>query len=153
MVANARKYFAFDRNTAFAEDLTLAASDVVAFGGTDVQLDFGDGYYEGVLVIDVSSIETASTDENYTFILEGGTVSGFGSGSIDTLAWKRLEHASSSGTVGAQNVTHTAGRYMLHFCNMIDEQMYRYVRLNVIIGGTIATGITFTAFIAPKSEC
>lgn len=153
MVANARKHFNFDRNLAFAEDLTLAASDVVQFAAADVEIDLGSGYYEGVLVVDVSSIETASTDENYTFILEGGTVSGFGSGSIDTLAWKRLEHASSVGTVGAQNVTHTAGRYMLHFCNMIDEKMYRYVRLNVIIAGTIATGITFSAWIAPKSEC
>lgn len=153
MVAAARKYYSFDRNTAFAEDLTLAASDVVAYAGTDVEIDLGNGYYEGVVVIDVSSIETASSDEAYTFLLEGCNTSGFGSGNIEQLATKRIEHASSTGTVGRQNITHTAGRYFLHFCNMMDDTMYRYITLNVIIGGTIATGIKFTAWVAPKSEC
>lgn len=151
-IAAARKYHSFDRNMAFAEDLTLAASDVVAFSGTDVELDLGDGYFEGALVIDITSLETASSDEAYNFILEGCNTSGFGSGNIEQLCSKRIEHASSSGTPGRQNITHTAGRYIIPFHNMMDDVMYRYLNLNVIIGGTVATGVTFSAWVAPRSE-
>jgi hypothetical protein len=151
MVAIARKYTPFDRATAFADDLTLTASDVVQFAAADVELDIGDGYYEGVLVVDVSAIDTASNDEAYTFILEGGTVSGFGSGSIDALATKRLEDPASAGTPGRQNIEHGVGRYYLPFNNLVDEIQFRYLTLNVIIAGTTPS-VTFSAWVAPSSE-
>lgn len=147
-----RKAYTFDRNMAFAEDLNLTASDVVQFAAADVQLDLGDGYYEGDLVIDTSVLDVASNDEAYTFILEGGTVSGFGSGNIDALAMKRLEDPASAGTPGAMNVEHPIGRYVVPFNNNSPlGTAYRYLRLNVIIAGTTPS-VTFSAFISPRSE-
>jgi hypothetical protein len=151
MVAIARKYMPFDRKNAFADDLTLTASDVVQFAAADVELDLGDGYYEGVLVVDVSAIDTVSNDEAYTFILEGCNTSGFGSGDIDALATKRLEDPASAGTPGRQNVEHGVGRFYLPFNNLVDEAQYRYLTLNVIIAGTTPS-VTFSAWIAPSSE-
>ena len=151
MPAIARKAFTFDRNMAFAEDLTLTSSGVVQFAAANVQLDLGDAYLDAVLVLDVETIDTASNDESYTFILEGGTVSGFGSGSIDALAIKRLEDPASTGTPGRMNVEHGPGRYIIPFCNLVDETQYRYLQLNFVAAGTTPS-IKFTAFVSPASE-
>lgn len=151
MVAAARKYYTFDRNMAFAEDLTLTATGVVQFAAANVQLDLGDGYYEGDLVVDVSAIDTASNDEAYTLHLEGGAVSGLASGAVDILAMKRLEDPAAVGGLGRQNVEHGVGRYVIPFNNMVAGVMYRYLQLSATIAGTTPS-ITFSAFISPRSE-
>jgi hypothetical protein len=147
-----RKTYTFDRNMAFAEDLNLTASAVVQFAAANVQLDLGDGYYEGDLVIDATVLDVASNDEAYTFILEGCNTSGFGAGSIEALAMKRLEDPASAGALGAMNVEHPIGRYVIPFNNNAPVGTpYRYLRLNVIIAGTTPS-VTFSAFISTPSE-
>jgi hypothetical protein len=150
-VAIARKYFSFDRKNAFADDLTMTASGRAQLSSADVELNMGEGYYEGVLVIDISAIDTASSDEAYTFVLEGCNTTGFGSGNIEQLAYKRIEHASSSGTVGRQNITHAAGRYYIPFMNQQGGAQYQYLTLNVVIGGTTPS-VTFSAWVASSSQ-
>lgn len=147
-----RKAYSMDRNTMFAEDLTLTATGVVQFAAANVQIDLGDGYYEGDLVVDITAIDTTSNDEVYTVLLEGGTVSGLASGAVEILAMRRLEDPAAAGGQGRANVEHGIGRYVIPFNNNSPlGTAYRYLQMAFTIAGTTPS-ITFSAFLSPRSE-
>lgn len=149
MVAVARKYYSFDRNMAFAEDLTLTATGNVQFGGNDVILDLGDGRNDDTLVINVTALDVASGNELYQFVLLGSTSPTFAS-DIETLAWAEMGDTSVRTLGASQAADSAAQRLELPFCNRRNDKEYRYLKLRLVAAGTTPS-ITFDAWVAPAS--
>jgi hypothetical protein len=132
-------------NHVFDADLELKAAGLVAASADTAILDLGDGYVEGTLVIDASAIEIATGDEIYTFSLEGSNVAGMATGSV-ALAKKVLGNL----VVPMDAAASATGRYAVPFTNEENGVLFRYVRVSLLVAGTIATGINYAAFLAKK---
>jgi len=127
----------------------IATSAAATVSSVAKVIDTGGGFFEGNVVIDVTAIEIASTNEIYTIILEGSSSATFAS-VIAPLAVILL--GANAVIVGESDVDSTTGRYILPFRNERDEVVYRYLRLYTVVAGTIATGggINYEAYLAPK---
>lgn len=144
------KHYNFDRNMAFAEDLALTTSDIIAFSGSDVILQIGPGYMEGVVVLDITAMDQTTGDETYTFNLLGSNSSSFASG-IECLASLQVGDASAATRVDIADVDSTVGRHCMFFSNERNKVIYDYVQLSYIAAGTTPI-MTVTAFICPLSR-
>lgn len=134
----------YSRKTYDHATLLKAAGLVAASAAGTVILDLGDGFMEADLIIDISALEVASTDEIYTVSLEGSSVAAMTSGSV-TLAEKQF------GNVPAPADADTAvGRHLVPVTNELNGTTYRYVRIYTTVAGAIATGINYSAFLAKK---
>jgi hypothetical protein len=138
----ARRIAPLDVETLFAEDLTLAASDVVQKDAVDRVLTIGKGRSDFTWVVDVTGIEIASNDELYTFLLQGSNVANFASGIVNL---GMMQFGATEVLLGGAGDS-VIGRYMQSVSNDFLAD-YKYVRLNVIIAGTVATGITFSSWL------
>lgn len=128
------------------KDAGLVAADAAAqVDGSAKILDLGSStaFYTGCLVVDASAIEIASNDEVYRIIVQGSNTSDF-SGDKENLAELTLG-ATEVRPGGA--LDSVAGRYLIPFFNQQADVTYRYLRVYIDVGGTIATGINFGAFI------
>lgn len=132
-----------------------AAGLVAATANGSLEIDLGSGLVEGYLVVDATAVEIDSNDESYEVILQGSTVSGFGTASaIAPLAMMTIcDKASTRGAAGVigNGTDDVPGRYVIPFRNERNGTIYRYVRVRTIVAGTIATGINYLAFLAKKS--
>lgn len=138
-MANLYSQFTYD------DDLSLKAAGLVATTAAESTIvDLGDGLVDGFLVLDVSAVEVASTDEIYNVALEGSNVAAMTSGSV-TLA--TIEMGNATAPADADTAT---GRFVVPFRNEQNGTIYRYVRIHTTVAGTIATGINFLAFIAKR---
>jgi hypothetical protein len=147
MGTNART---FDINLLMKDAGLVAASAAAQVSSAAKILDLGSATAEfaGDLVIDTTAVETASGDELYTILVEGSSSASFASG-IDTLAAIPIGHLTPK--TGGSDVTDGAtGRYILPFRNERNGTIYRYIRVYTVVAGTIATGINYTAYIAPR---
>ena len=137
-MANLYSQFTYDNS------LLLAASAAHTTAQTDVGstiLDLGAGLVEGYLIIDVTAIDVASTDEYYVISLEGSNVAAMTSGSVELAV-------SRQGNVTAPGDADTAvGRFAVPFRNEQNGTTYRYVRLSTAVAGTTPS-ITFSAWLA-----
>ena len=115
---------------------------VAASAAESTILDLGSGFVEGNIVIDVTALEVASTDEIYTIYLEGSNVAAMTSGSV---ALAQIEMGNASAPADADTAT---GRFTVPFRNEQNGSLYRYVRIYTKVAGTVATGINYSAFIA-----
>lgn len=142
--AKHRPNFTFDANLEF-KDAGLVAADAAATVDSAAKVvDLGEGHFVGAMVIDISAIETASTDERYDIIVQLSDSSTFASGIVDA-AILSVGHASAL----PGDTTSTTGRYVVYFHNEVNGTWYRYARIYTDVTGTIATGINFTAWAAP----
>lgn len=138
-MANQYSMFQYD------DALVLKDAGLLAATATESTiLDLGAGIVDGFLVLDVSAVEVASTDEVYLICLEGSAVAAMTSGSV-TLA--QIEMGNATAPADADTGT---GRFAIPFRNEQNGTIYRYVRLYTEIAGTIATGINYAAFIAKR---
>lgn len=138
-MANQYSMFQYD------DSLSLKDAGLVATTTTEATiLDLGPGIVDGFLVLDVSAVEVASTDEIYLICLEGSTVAAMTSGSV-TLA--QIEMGNSTAPADADTST---GRFAIPFRNEQNGTVYRYVRIYTEVAGTVATGINFSAFVAKR---
>ena len=129
----------------YDDGLSLKDAGLVAATTTEATiLDLGAGLVDGFLVLDVSAVEVASTDEKYTVHLEGSTVAAMTSGSV-TLANSPM--GNETAPADADTAT---GRFVVPFRNEQNGVTYRYVRIYTLVAGTVATGINFAAFIAKR---
>lgn len=136
-MANLYSQFTYD------DALSLKDAGLVASTTTESTiLDLGDGLVSGCLVIDVSAVEVASTDEIYLICLEGSDVAAMTSGSV---CLAQIEMGNATAPADADTGT---GRFVVPFRNEQNGATYRYVRIYTEVAGTIATGINFSAFIA-----
>lgn len=104
----------------------------------------------GELVVDITAIEVASTDEYYLIIVQGSNSATFASG-IQNLAVLEVGAlaARKGGAIGS-----TVGRHVLPWRNSVDDTVYQYIRVYTFVAGTIATGINYTAFLSiPNPGC
>lgn len=138
-MANLYSQFTYDDATSL-KDAGLVASTTTE---TTI-LDLGDGLFDGFLVLDVSAVEVASNDEIYLVCLEGSTVSGMASGSV---CLAQIELGNATAPADADTST---GRFAVPIRNEQNGVLYRYVRIYTEVAGTIATGISFSAFLAKR---
>lgn len=117
--------------------------------GASLPSDATPPLFHGDVVIDVSAIEVASNDELYTILIEGCDESAFSSG-VEELAAIRL--GANEVLTGGSDVDSDTGRYVISFTNQRNTRRYRYIRAYTVVSGTIATGINYTAFVAPKNR-
>jgi len=123
--------------------LLLKASGLVAASAAaSTIIDLGAGFVDGNLVLDVTALEVASTDEIYTICLEGSNVAAMTSGSV---CLAQIEMGNATAPADADTDT---GRFVVPFRNEQNDTVYRYVRLYTKVAGTVATGINYSAFIA-----
>lgn len=140
--ARSRRTFTFDANLEFKDAGLIAADGAAQVDGSAKIVDLGTGFFPANMVIDVSAIETASSDERYDIHVQVSNSPTFASGILD-VACLMLGHATPK--VG--DTTDTTGRYVLPFHNEgVNGATYRYARVYVDVQGTVATGINFTAF-------
>lgn len=129
------------------KDAGLIAADAAAqVGGADKIVDVGGGEVRGDLVIDVTAVEVASNDELFLICLEGSS-----SATFTTIA--RLLAVLALGATevlpGAEEIDSIIGRYIVPFSNVRNGTAWRYLRVYTDVTGTLATGINYSAFLAP----
>jgi hypothetical protein len=143
--AKVRTNACFDSLLQLKDAGLIAADAACQVASADKILDVGTGRFEGKAIIDVSAIEIASNDEVYKISIQGSSSASFASDIVDLgiLELGALE------VIGG-DVDSTTGRYILPFSNEKNGVYYRYIRGYVDVTGTIATGINFTAWVAPN---
>jgi len=144
-----QRVYNFDAEMLLKDAGLIAADDNAQVASVDQILDLGAARMDGVVVLDVTAVEIADNNELYHVILQGSNSSTFASG-IENLACMTFG-ATEVRPGGAKDST--VGRYEMPFTNEQDDVTYRYVRIAIDVGGTIGTGINFTAFIAPQQGC
>ncbi len=130
--------------------LLLRAQSLIAATATEsTYLDIGAGFVCGDLVLDISALEVASTNESYQVFLQGSPDAAFTAGTIADLAEITLgASASTAKVLGLQGFDDLLGRYIVPFRNERNGTLYRYVRIRTIVVGTIAAGMNFSAWLA-----
>lgn len=145
-MANIYSQFTYDA----ALLLRASTTAITATETGSLILDLGTGLVEGYLVLDVATMDVSSTDEYYTFVLEGSPDAAFGTaGNITILATAGLGSAAGVATAtGAPlGTSDGVGRFAVPFRNERNGTTFRYARLKTVLGGTSAS-TTFMAWIA-----
>lgn len=139
----ARFNYTFDADLQLKDAGLVAASAAAQVGGVNQILDLGLGLVEGNVVIDATAIEIASNDEIFTIGWQLSNSATFASGIFEgpTIQLGALE------VIGGDTDS-PAGRYILPVRNEYGGTIYRYARLYTTVGGTIATGINYSAYLA-----
>jgi hypothetical protein len=122
----------------------VAASAAATVGGSAQILDMGAARFDGVVVIDVTAVEIGTGDETFTIIVQGSNSASFASG-IQNLGMIDVG-ANATGRPGGA-IDSLVGRYELMLTNEQADVTYRYIRIYTKVGGTIATGVNYTAYL------
>lgn len=138
-----RHGFTFDANLELKDAGLVAADAAGTVDSVAKILDIGTGIVRSTAVIDVSAIEVATGDENYVITIQGSNSPSFASGNV-VLATLEVGDSTTL-EAGADSIV---GRYELPFTNLLNETVYRYVRVYANVSGTLATGINYTVFLA-----
>ncbi|MGB0878687.1 MAG: hypothetical protein ACPGVY_11385 [Mycobacterium sp.] len=137
------------RDATYDHDLRLkdaglvAADDIAEVDSADAILDLGAARFDGRVIIDATAVEVASGDERYDVGLQFSDSATFASGVI---AGPIFPLGDAAALVGA-DTDNGAGHYELPFCNEVNGTTYRYMRCQIDVAGTIATGVNFTAHV------
>lgn len=123
----------------------VAASAAATVASSAKVIDLGAGRYVGDVIIDATAVEVDTGNEIYTIMCEFSNSSSFASGIVSG-AMQYLGH--NTPIPGGADAVQGVGRYILPFTNLINGSQYRYMRLYTVVGGTIATGINYSAFIS-----
>jgi hypothetical protein len=134
----------FDARTQLKDAGLVGATANVTVGGVAKILDVGNARMDATLVLDVSAIETGTGDEHYWILLQGSSDSAFGSDIVNLAIY---EYGHLSTLVGSPSAAPTVGRHELDFNNDFNGTYYRYIRIRVVVAGTVVAGINFTAFL------
>lgn len=147
--AKQRPTYPFDANLQFKDAGLVAASAAATVASAAAPVNVGTGFFSGDMVIDVTAIEVATGDEVYTITVQGGTESGFSSGTEVELQSIKLGDSS----VQLGDTDDVVGRYVLPFTNRaVDGTCYQYLRVYTTVAGTVATGINYTAYACPHQS-
>lgn len=142
-----RRTYAFDKELLMKDTGAIAASAAAQVGGSDKIRDVGaNTRIDEMLVIDVSACEIADNNEEYDILVQGSSSSSFAS-DIQNLA--QMNFGATEVRQGGA-IDSATGRYELPFTNFQDDTAYRYIRVYTVVAGTVATGINYTAYCAPR---
>lgn len=138
----------FDAAMRFKDAGLVGASAAAQVGGSAKIVDLGTGLFKGCMILDVSAIEIASTDESYTIVVQLSNDADFGTaGNIVEACEIHLGAKATKKTDSDRD--DTTGRYKLYFDNENDAALFRYARVYTVVAGAIATGINYTAHAVP----
>lgn len=126
------------------KDAGLVAASAAAQVDSENQiLNIGTGNFEGDIVIDVTACEVDSGNEYYRIGAQISSSSTFAS-DIYEVCSLMLGDADVLGGDTDMGI----GRYVLKFHNRIADGTNKgYLRLYTTVGGTVGTGINYSAFI------
>lgn len=147
----AQRNYNFDAAMQLKDAGLVAASAAAQVAGDDQIVDLGIsgggkvGRFEGVVVVDVSAIEIASNDEHYHVIVQVSSSPTFAS-DIENVAELDLGATEVRDGGALDSIT---GRYEIPFQTEQADVVRQYLRLYTLVSGTVATGINYTAFVAP----
>lgn len=142
-MARNRIDFTYDHDLRLKDAGLIAADDIAQVGGSDRILDLGDARFDGRVIIDATAVEVASGDEAYVLVLEFSNSATFASGIVQGPMFFLGDAAAAVAL--AADTDNGAGRYELHFTNEQNGVTYQYLRLQIDVSGTVATGVNFTA--------
>jgi len=134
-----RTHRTLDEDLKMSDAAAITAAAYWLVGGAAGILDLGDTRCEFVVVVDISAMDIASTDEYYALHIYGSSSATFAS-TIVPLAQLTLGDASTIAAAaggGVIDTDSTPGRYEMYGSNYVDGVVYRYV-----CGYTDVTGTT-----------
>jgi len=129
----------------FDAELLLKDTGALTASADSLILDLGDGIIDQLAVIDVTAIKTSAGDEKYTISVEASNTADMSAGSV-AVATKVVGLLTAPMDADATE----AGRYVIPFRNEENGNIYRYVRLSVVIAGTLPS-IDFLAFVGTRA--
>lgn len=137
----------YDALMQFKDAGLVAASAAATVSSAAKTVNVGSGLFKGCMMLDVSALEIASNDEIYDIVVQGAPTSAFTAADVVELAQLSL----SAKEVKRTDSDHDdgAGRFKLYFDNENNGTFYPYVRVYTVVGGTVATGINYTAYCVP----
>lgn len=121
------------------------AGAVAASAAGSIILDVGDGFMDGYMVLDVTALEVADGNEVYTISLEGSNNAAMASGSVE------LSRTIMGNAPAPADQDTAVGRFVVPVTNEQNGTLYRYLRINTIVAGTVATGINYSAFLTKRA--
>jgi hypothetical protein len=137
----------FDSDLEMKDAGLVATSAAATVDSSAKYLDVGTGLFKGCVILDVTALEIADTDETYDIVIQGSNATAFTAASSVELVALHL---------GAKQIKRTdtdkddgTGRFKLYFDNENDGTFYRYIRIYTVVGGTITNGINYSAFVVP----
>ena len=138
----------FDSGMEFKDAGAIAASAAAQVDSAAKYVDVGTGLFRGKMILDVSALEIADNNETYDIVIQGSPDTTFTAATsvelvslhLGAMEIKRTDTNKDDGT----------GRYKLYFDNENDGTFYRYIRVYTVVGGTVATGINYTAWCVPQ---
>lgn len=145
--AKHRPSYTFDANLEFKDAGLVAASAAATVDSAAKIVDLGEGLFSGDMVIDVTAIEIASNDERYDIVVQLSDSSSFASGIVDGPTLALGAHETLPGDTDS-----ATGRFILPFRNELNGTWYRYARIYTVVAGSIATGINYSAWAAPRQS-
>lgn len=126
---------------------TSGLTGKTAAGATGLYVDLGgEGYTEGKVVFDVDfGSQKMVAGLNWRLELQGGKTSAFTSHAPLAM----IEVGDSAGNHHTFGLTEDkgTGRYIVPFANQYGDELYRYLRMYLYMGGSITTGLTCSSFI------
>lgn len=145
-----QKDFTFDYAMRLKDAGVVGASAAAQVSGADKIIDTGSttSRLDARVILDFSAIEAASNDEFYLISIQGSDSSTFASTTHVNLASCVVGDPTKTGE-GLDSTA--ASRREMPFCNEINGHIYRYLRIYTFVGGTIATGVNFTANMVQKA--
>lgn len=143
--AKSRPTYTFDAELELKDAGLVAASAAATVDSAAKILNVGTGLWEADIIVDVTAIEIASNDERYDIIAQGSTSSSFAS-VIENLG--QIQLGALEVTDGDQDGA--TGRFVFSVRNEVNNVYYPYIRLYTVVAGTVATGINYSAFAAPR---
>lgn len=124
--------------------ITASAAGTVGGSAAVYDADSAELPLNACAVIDVSACEVDDTDELYHIAIEGSDVEDF-SATLTELAV--LEVGAVATYPG--DIENTLGRYVVPFTNNKGGEVYKYIRVNCTIAGTVTPdGINYTCFLS-----
>lgn len=116
-------------------------------------IDLGDGIVEGYMIVDIDAIDVDEADELYEIWLQGAQSATFATaGLVRNLAGLELgagelltNETSTTGDQGA-----AGDRYVVPFRNVINGEVFRYVRAYLEIADGTGESITTTIWLSIK---
>ena len=137
----------YDALMLFKDAGAVAASAAATVASAAKVVDVGTGLFKACMILDVSALEIASNDEIFDIVIQGSPDAAFTATGVVELAQLSLSAAEVKRT--DCNRDDAEGRYKLYFDNEFDGSLYRYIRVYTVVGGTIATGINYSAYAVP----
>lgn len=144
----------FDANLVLSDGSAVTADGYTTVGGSTATLDLGGNQstsptqqarIEMACVLEVSAIDTTSSDERYNIKILGSNDSAWASGNVVSLAEFSLGYGGAG--VPTTLATSTTGEYEMFFATEQDDVKYQYIRMYVDVAGTTPS-ITFQAYCA-----